>query len=153
MVREGQREDRRPLTERIADVITDDGLEVGAEFPSASALSVKFGVSRPWHARAKALLRVRSAGRRREHQGRQPVPGTHRSGPDTEGVAHLMPSSQERTRKAVDGVLRAGATTAGPESLTKTPVVGQVGQGTGGSPNLARRSVPALAKIRRSQEP
>ncbi|MFD3837020.1 GntR family transcriptional regulator [Streptomyces sp. NPDC058642] len=47
VVRQGQQTDRRPLAERIADVFTDDHLEVGARFPSASALSQRFGVSRP----------------------------------------------------------------------------------------------------------
>ncbi|BCL27376.1 GntR family transcriptional regulator [Streptomyces aurantiacus] len=60
VVREGQREDRRPLAERIADIIADDRLDVGAEFPSASALSVKFGVSRPTV--SKALDKLEAAG-------------------------------------------------------------------------------------------
>lgn len=60
VVREGERDDRRPLAERIAEVITDDGLEVGAEFPSASALTERFGVSRPTV--SKALDKLEAAG-------------------------------------------------------------------------------------------
>ena len=47
VVRDGQRTDRRPLAERLTDVFADDGLEVGATFPSASALCERFDVSRP----------------------------------------------------------------------------------------------------------
>lgn len=50
----------RPLTDRIADVITDERLEVGAEFPSASALCARFGVSRPTVRRA--LDKLEAAG-------------------------------------------------------------------------------------------
>ncbi|MFE3163836.1 GntR family transcriptional regulator [Streptomyces sp. NPDC059224] len=60
VVRAGQRTDRRPLTERLADVFTDDRLEVGAAFPSASALSERFGVSRPTV--TKALVELEAAG-------------------------------------------------------------------------------------------
>lgn len=60
VVRGGQSEDRRPLAERITDVIADDRLEVGAVFPSASALSVRFGVSRPTV--SKALDKMEAAG-------------------------------------------------------------------------------------------
>lgn len=52
VVREGERGDRRPLDERIADVITDDGLDVGAAFPSATVLCARFDVSRPTLRRA-----------------------------------------------------------------------------------------------------
>ncbi|WP_406273638.1 GntR family transcriptional regulator [Streptomyces sp. NBC_00191] len=58
VVREGQ--DRRPLDERIADLIRTDSLEVGAEFPSASELSARFGVSRPTV--SKALDKLEAAG-------------------------------------------------------------------------------------------
>ncbi|MCX4587048.1 GntR family transcriptional regulator [Streptomyces sp. NBC_01481] len=58
VVREGR--DRRPLDERIADLIRADGLEVGAEFPSASVLSARFGVSRPTV--SKALDKLEAAG-------------------------------------------------------------------------------------------
>ncbi|MFE5617908.1 GntR family transcriptional regulator [Streptomyces sp. NPDC056524] len=60
VVRDGQRTDRRPLAERLAEIITDDGLEVGANFPSASALCERFTVSRPTV--TKALERLEAAG-------------------------------------------------------------------------------------------
>ncbi|MET7797055.1 GntR family transcriptional regulator [Streptomyces decoyicus] len=60
VIRQGQRTDRRPLADRIADVISDDGLDVGAIFPSASALCVRFGVSRPTV--SKALDKLEAAG-------------------------------------------------------------------------------------------
>ncbi|TXS76552.1 GntR family transcriptional regulator [Streptomyces sp. me109] len=59
-VRSGQRVDRRPLADRILEVIRDDGLEVGATFPSTSALGERFGVSRPTV--TKALERLEAAG-------------------------------------------------------------------------------------------
>ncbi|MBK3629151.1 GntR family transcriptional regulator [Streptomyces sp. MBT49] len=52
--------DRRPLEQRITDIITDEGLEVGAAFLSASALANRFGVSRPTV--SKALDRLEAAG-------------------------------------------------------------------------------------------
>ncbi|MFD5476521.1 GntR family transcriptional regulator [Streptomyces hawaiiensis] len=52
--------DRRPLEERIADVITTDGIEVGRPFPSASALAERFRVSRPTV--TKALEKLEAAG-------------------------------------------------------------------------------------------
>lgn len=52
--------DRRPLEQRIEDVITHDGLDVGAAFPSASVLAERFGVSRPTV--AKALDKLEAAG-------------------------------------------------------------------------------------------
>ncbi|MFI9819932.1 GntR family transcriptional regulator [Streptomyces sp. NPDC052013] len=60
VVRTGDLVDRRPLAERIADIITDEGLEVGAAFPSASVLAERFGVSRPTV--TKALDRLEAAG-------------------------------------------------------------------------------------------
>ncbi|MEU9174113.1 GntR family transcriptional regulator [Streptomyces sp. NPDC048420] len=60
VVREGQRTDRRPLAERLTDVFEDDGLEVGATFPSASALCERFDVSRPTV--TKALEKLEAAG-------------------------------------------------------------------------------------------
>lgn len=60
VVRAGARVDRRPLDQRIADVIAADGLEVGEAFPSASALAERFGVSRPTV--TKALEKLESAG-------------------------------------------------------------------------------------------
>ncbi|MCQ9134314.1 GntR family transcriptional regulator [Streptomyces hilarionis] len=60
VVREGQRTDRRPLAERLTDVFADDGLEVGAAFPSASVLCERFGVSRP--TLTKALGKLEAAG-------------------------------------------------------------------------------------------
>ncbi|MEU8787886.1 GntR family transcriptional regulator [Streptomyces sp. NPDC048643] len=60
VVRSGARVDRRPLDQRVADVIAADGLEVGEAFPSASALAERFGVSRPTV--AKALEKLETAG-------------------------------------------------------------------------------------------
>ncbi|MFF0832659.1 GntR family transcriptional regulator [Streptomyces sp. NPDC003344] len=60
VVRAGAQVDRRPLPERIADVIKADGLEVGEAFPSASALAERFGVSRPTV--TKALEKLEAAG-------------------------------------------------------------------------------------------
>ncbi|WP_405888063.1 GntR family transcriptional regulator [Streptomyces sp. NBC_01136] len=60
VVRAGQRIDRRPLADRIADVIADDGLKVGAAFPSASTLCERFGASRPTV--TKALEKLEAAG-------------------------------------------------------------------------------------------
>lgn len=39
-------EERRPLAARMAELITTEGLNVGAPFPSEVALSNRFGVSR-----------------------------------------------------------------------------------------------------------
>lgn len=60
VVRSGVRVDRRPLDQRIADIITADGIEVGEAFPSASALADRFGVSRPTV--TKALEKLETAG-------------------------------------------------------------------------------------------
>lgn len=60
VIRSGDAVDRRPLEERIAAVITDDSLKVGAPFPSASALATRFGVSRPTV--TKALDKLEAAG-------------------------------------------------------------------------------------------
>ncbi|MGA5207216.1 GntR family transcriptional regulator [Streptomyces variegatus] len=60
VVRSGTRIDRRPLDQRIADIITAEGLEVGEAFPSASALADRFGVSRPTV--TKALEKLETAG-------------------------------------------------------------------------------------------
>jgi DNA-binding GntR family transcriptional regulator len=60
VVRSGEPSDRRPLEERIASIITDDGLAVGAAFPSASALATRFGVARPTV--TKALDKLEAAG-------------------------------------------------------------------------------------------
>ncbi|MCX4789225.1 GntR family transcriptional regulator [Streptomyces sp. NBC_01221] len=70
VVRHGQPVDRRPLAERITDVFADDGLEVGAAFPSASALCARFDVSRPTV--SKALDKLEAAGLLSEgRQGKQ----------------------------------------------------------------------------------
>jgi DNA-binding GntR family transcriptional regulator len=53
-------QDSRPLADRIADVITDDGLEVGEAFPSASTLSERFNSSRPTV--TKALEKLEAEG-------------------------------------------------------------------------------------------
>ncbi|MGW1804348.1 GntR family transcriptional regulator [Streptomyces sp. NPDC002078] len=60
VVRTGARADRRPLDERIADIITAEGLKVGEAFPSASALADRFRVSRPTV--TKALDKLEAAG-------------------------------------------------------------------------------------------
>ncbi|MGP4014003.1 GntR family transcriptional regulator [Streptomyces sp. 4N124] len=60
VVRSGAQADRRPLDQRIADIITAEGLEVGEAFPSASALAERFGVSRPTV--TKALDKLETAG-------------------------------------------------------------------------------------------
>lgn len=60
VVRAGRRTDRRPLEERIAAIITDEDLVVGAAFPSASVLAERFGVSRPTV--TKALDKLEAAG-------------------------------------------------------------------------------------------
>ncbi|MEU1190995.1 GntR family transcriptional regulator [Streptomyces sp. NPDC005859] len=60
VVRAESRADRRPLEQRIAEVITDERLEVGAAFPSASMLAEQFGVSRPTV--TKALDKLEAAG-------------------------------------------------------------------------------------------
>ncbi|WP_333755052.1 GntR family transcriptional regulator [Streptomyces sp. IBSBF 3352] len=60
VVRAGTRVDRRPLDQRVADVIATDGLKAGEAFPSASALAERFGVSRP--TMTKALEKLEAAG-------------------------------------------------------------------------------------------
>ena len=60
VVRAGERTDRRPLEERVANVIVEETLTVGAAFPSASALAERFGVSRP--TLTKALDKLEAAG-------------------------------------------------------------------------------------------
>ncbi|MGW8883391.1 GntR family transcriptional regulator [Streptomyces sp. NPDC055749] len=70
VVRRGESVDRRPLAERLADVITDRELTVGADFPSASELCADFGVSRPTV--SKALDKLQAAGLLSEgRQGKQ----------------------------------------------------------------------------------
>ncbi|MFE6038768.1 GntR family transcriptional regulator [Streptomyces sp. NPDC056452] len=70
VVRREQSVDRRPLAERLADVITDDELGVGAAFPSASQLCTRFDVSRPTI--SKALDKLQAAGLLSEgKQGKQ----------------------------------------------------------------------------------
>ncbi|WP_308400196.1 GntR family transcriptional regulator [Streptomyces anulatus] len=70
VLRPGQSIDRRPLAQRLEDVITDDDLTIGAPFPSTTELSVRFGVSRPTV--TKALVKLESAGLLSEaHQGKQ----------------------------------------------------------------------------------
>ena len=60
VVRAGERSDRRPLEDRIVDIIRDEDLPVGAAFPSASVLAERFGVSRPTV--TKALDKLEAAG-------------------------------------------------------------------------------------------
>jgi DNA-binding GntR family transcriptional regulator len=60
VVRAGSSADRRPLEQRIADIITAEGMRAGEAFPSASVLADRFGVSRPTV--TKALDKLESAG-------------------------------------------------------------------------------------------
>ncbi|MEV3993213.1 GntR family transcriptional regulator [Streptomyces sp. NPDC049837] len=60
VVRPGERADRRPLDARIAAIIAEEGLTVGAPFPSASVLAARFRVSRPTV--TKALDKLEAAG-------------------------------------------------------------------------------------------
>ncbi|MFJ4524477.1 GntR family transcriptional regulator [Streptomyces sp. NPDC088810] len=60
VVRSDTQVDRRPLHERIAEVIATDGLQAGEAFPSASALAERFDVSRPTV--TKALEKLEAAG-------------------------------------------------------------------------------------------
>ncbi|AYN40710.1 GntR family transcriptional regulator [Streptomyces dangxiongensis] len=60
VVRSDAQVDRRPLHERIAEVITTDELKVGEAFLSASTLAERFGVSRPTVTRA--LEKLEAAG-------------------------------------------------------------------------------------------
>jgi DNA-binding GntR family transcriptional regulator len=60
VVHAGARVDRRPLDQRIADIITAEGIDAGEAFPSASALAERFGVSRPTV--TKALDKLEAAG-------------------------------------------------------------------------------------------
>ncbi|WP_327235735.1 GntR family transcriptional regulator [Streptomyces sp. NBC_01317] len=78
VVREGQYEDRRPLAERLADVVITEKLSVGDTFPSASELSKIFGVARPTV--SKALDKLQASGLLSE--GKQGKPRTVRSLPE-----------------------------------------------------------------------
>ncbi|MEV6803710.1 GntR family transcriptional regulator [Streptomyces sp. NPDC051129] len=60
VVRAGEATDHRPLHERIAEIILVEGLAAGAQFPSASELASRFGVSRPTV--SKALDRLEAVG-------------------------------------------------------------------------------------------
>ncbi|MEU0176124.1 GntR family transcriptional regulator [Streptomyces massasporeus] len=60
VVRPGEPTDQRSLEVRIADIIVDERLEVGAAFPSASVLAERFGVSRPTV--TQALNKLETAG-------------------------------------------------------------------------------------------
>ncbi|MGW7610308.1 GntR family transcriptional regulator [Streptomyces sp. NPDC054766] len=60
VIRGDGRTDRRPLADRITDVFAEDSLKVGEAFPSASALSVRFGAARPTV--SKVLDKLEAAG-------------------------------------------------------------------------------------------
>ncbi|MFF4964675.1 GntR family transcriptional regulator [Streptomyces sp. NPDC001037] len=60
VVRAGARDDRRPLDQRVAEIIVTEGLKAGEAFPSASVLAKRFGVSRPTV--TKALEKLEAAG-------------------------------------------------------------------------------------------
>jgi DNA-binding FadR family transcriptional regulator len=57
--RHGESADRRSLVEKVADVIAEDGLSVGSEFPSSAALCERFGTSRPTLRRALDQLEAK----------------------------------------------------------------------------------------------
>ncbi|MFD4174408.1 MULTISPECIES: GntR family transcriptional regulator [Streptomyces] len=84
VARRGDAADRRPLAERLTDVITSDQLTVGATFPSATKLCARFGVSRP--TLAKALHKLEAAGLLSE--GKQGKPRTVLSLPKQEESAN-----------------------------------------------------------------
>lgn len=84
VARRGEAVDRRPLAERLTDVITNDHLSVGAAFPSATKLCARFGVSRPTV--AKALDKLEAAGLLSE--GKQGKPRTVLSLPTREESAN-----------------------------------------------------------------
>lgn len=71
VVRDLQTINFRPLADRIADVILEEGLEVGAEFPSTTVLCDRFSVSRPTVRRAldKLEAQFRRSTRRRARAG------------------------------------------------------------------------------------
>ncbi|MFH8435122.1 GntR family transcriptional regulator [Streptomyces sp. NPDC018007] len=70
VIRQGEYMDRRPLAERLVEVIVDDRLAVGEAFPSTSKLCERFGVSRPTV--TKALDKMQTAGLLSEgKQGKQ----------------------------------------------------------------------------------
>jgi len=56
VVRRGDGVDRRPLTEKLLNLITAEDLQVGSPFPSASSLAERFGVSRPTVTKALGAL-------------------------------------------------------------------------------------------------
>lgn len=85
VVRRGEAVDHRPLAERLADVIANDRLAVGATFPSATKLCARFDVSRP--TLAKALHKLEVAGLLSE--GKQGKPRTVLSLPKQEESASL----------------------------------------------------------------
>ncbi|MFD5885541.1 GntR family transcriptional regulator [Streptomyces sp. NPDC060334] len=58
VVRAGELPDRQSLAEKIAALITADGLEVGATFLSEGELSARLGASRPTISKALAQLEV-----------------------------------------------------------------------------------------------
>ncbi|MFE6091755.1 GntR family transcriptional regulator [Streptomyces massasporeus] len=60
VVRAGAQVDRRPLDQRMVEIIVTDGLQAGEAFPSASVLAERFGVSRPTV--TKALEKLEAAG-------------------------------------------------------------------------------------------
>ncbi|MFE4912463.1 GntR family transcriptional regulator [Streptomyces sp. NPDC056652] len=76
--------DRRPLAERISEVFTTDNLTVGAPFPSAAALSERFGASRPTV--TKVLSKLEAAGLLSESQQGKP-----------RSVRALPPDREERS--------------------------------------------------------
>ncbi|MEE1791433.1 GntR family transcriptional regulator [Streptomyces sp. BE308] len=85
VARRGEAVDRRPLADRLTDVITTDQLTVGATFPSAAKLCARFGVSRPTV--AKALHKLETVGLLSE--GKQGKPRTVLSLPKREESANL----------------------------------------------------------------
>lgn len=60
VVRVGASVDRRPLAERLSEMITEEKIAVGSPIPSTSNLAARFGVSRPTV--AKALMQLENRG-------------------------------------------------------------------------------------------
>lgn len=85
IVRNGRQSNLQPLASRIAAIITQDELKVGAPFPSATALCERFGVSRPTVRRALDKLEAQGL----LSEGSQGKVRTVRALPGQEGETKL----------------------------------------------------------------